>query len=175
MFGWFKDRRIQKYLEQTRQYIQAQYVEPKKEEQKPSTDISSGSSKVQYSRRRPPSESTPQFQVWDNDNKPKFSERDRYDNGPKFSLRDNYDSSSVQKTMRSLSSATPTSRVLRDLENSTNMTFVDKLLEHISKRHMRDSDVYRAAQVDRRLFSKIVSDREYKPAKDTFRFCCVWN
>ena len=154
-------------MEQTRQYIQEQYVETKKEAQKPSTDTSSGSSKLQYSRRDTSSEPKPQFQVWDNDIKPKFSERDSYDNGPKFSLRDNYDSSSVQRTMRSLSSATPTSRVLRDLENSTNMTFVDKLLEHISKRHMRDSDVYRAAQVDRRLFSKIVSDREYKPAKDT--------
>ena len=32
---------------------------------------------------------------------------------------------------------------------------------------MKDADVYKAAQVDRRLFSKIVSDREYKPAKDT--------
>ena len=32
---------------------------------------------------------------------------------------------------------------------------------------MRDSEVYKAAQVDKRLFSKMVSNREYKPSKDT--------
>ena len=58
-------------------------------------------------------------------------------------------------------------RALRTLEDSTNMSFVDKMLDYINIKHMRDSDVYKAAQVDRRLFSKIVSDRTYKPAKDT--------
>lgn len=81
--------------------------------------------------------------------------------------QDNYDGETIQKTIRSISSATPVSRILRELDDNTNKTFVDKMLEHISRRHMKDADVYKAAQVDRRLFSKIVSDREYKPAKDT--------
>ena len=86
---------------------------------------------------------------------------------PKYSQRDNYDSSTIQRTLRNMSDSTPAARILRDLDNYTDMTFVDKLLEHISKSHMKDSDVYKAAQIDRRLFSKIVSDREYKPSKDT--------
>lgn len=46
-------------------------------------------------------------------------------------------------------------------------TFVDKLMEYIRERQLRESSVYKAAQIDRRLFSKIISDRTYKPAKDT--------
>lgn len=88
--------------------------------------------------------------------------------GARYSVSDDdYDEDSIVRTMKELSAATPPSKVLRALEEYTNMSFVDKLLEHINKRHLRDSEVYKAAQVDRRLFSKIVSDREYKPAKDT--------
>ena len=46
-------------------------------------------------------------------------------------------------------------------------TFTDQLLAMINKSGMRDSTVYRRAQLDRRLFSKIAGDRFYKPAKDT--------
>ena len=91
--------------------------------------------------------------------------------GIRFSARsapaDNYDCASIGNAVRSLSSDAGLSDALRAIEANTNMSFVDKLLEHINSRHMRDSDVYKAAQLDRRLFSKIVSDRAYKPAKDT--------
>lgn len=156
MFEWIKKNRIEKLVKQARIYVENHFVEPKKEEKpKPSTAGTSQELKepqVQYSRRRR-SEEQVQFQKWDD--------------GPKYSLRDNYDSSTISRTMRNMSASTPTSRILKELDDNTNMTFVDKMLEHISKRHMRDSDVYKAAQVDRRLFSKIISDREYKPAKDT--------
>lgn len=53
------------------------------------------------------------------------------------------------------------------LDNALNMTFVDMLTLHIHRKGWRDSKVYKAAQIDRRLFSKMMSDRAYKPAKDT--------
>lgn len=86
-----------------------------------------------------------------------------------FSERDNYDVDSVDTAIRSLYSFSFSSPQdsIRALKESTDMSFVDKLLDFIDTRHMRDSDVYKAAQIDRRLFSKIVSDRSYKPAKDT--------
>ena len=92
----------------------------------------------------------------------KYSDRD-----VRYSLRDNYDSSSIDRAVRSLSSTDSLFRAFRTLEDNTNMSFVDKMLDYINIKHLRDSDVYKAAQVDRRLFSKIVSDRSYKPAKDT--------
>lgn len=53
------------------------------------------------------------------------------------------------------------------LEDNLNPTFVDMLTRYINMKGWRDSKVYKAAQIDRRLFSKMMSDREYKPAKDT--------
>lgn len=47
------------------------------------------------------------------------------------------------------------------------MTFVDMLTRYINMKGWRASKVYKAAQIDRRLFSKIMSERNYKPAKDT--------
>ena len=159
MFEWFKKNRINRLVNLARDYLEKNFVEPQKEEKpKPAPaepPKASSESKVQFSMREKSPSGTAQFQKWD------------VDDGPKFSMRDNYDSITISRTMKNMSASTPTSRILKELDDNTNMTFVDKMLEHISKRHMRDSDVYKAAQVDRRLFSKIVSDREYKPAKDT--------
>ena len=94
---------------------------------------------------------------------------------PQFSLEeppkvrnnlDNYSEKSVSAFMKKLS-ASPAFSEIEQLDNSIDRSFVDKMLEHISRKQLRDSAVYKAAQVDRRLFSKIVSDRTYKPAKDT--------
>ena len=53
------------------------------------------------------------------------------------------------------------------LDNYLNLTFVDMVTRYINILDWRDSKVYKAAQMDRRLFSKIMSDRNYKPSKDT--------
>ncbi len=81
--------------------------------------------------------------------------------------RDRYDSRSVDRAVRILLSDRSSVGAARALDNNTNMSFVDKMLEYIKEGHMRDSDVYKAAHIDRRLFSKIASDRTYKPSKDT--------
>lgn len=92
----------------------------------------------------------------------------------KYSSRgDYYNRDTIRSAVRSLSSADSYESVLSMLESNTNLSFVDKLLEHVSRKHLRDPEVYKAAQVDRRLFSKIVSDRTYKPAKDTCIALCL--
>lgn len=84
-----------------------------------------------------------------------------------YQRKDNYNSHSIDRAVLSLSSAEDVSGTTRIIEDNTNMSFVDKMLDYIKVKQMRDSEVYKAAHVDRRLFSKIVSDHSYKPAKDT--------
>ena len=57
--------------------------------------------------------------------------------------------------------------ILSALRSRQEMTFVEKLNELIRARGEKDSKIYKAAQIDRRLFSKIMSDFHYKPSKDT--------
>ena len=80
---------------------------------------------------------------------------------------DPYDAAEVTKALRQSSNAENFTDMLKMLENNVNQSFVDRLLYYIDKRGVRDSEVYKAAHVDKRLFSKIVSNREYKPSKDT--------
>ena len=53
------------------------------------------------------------------------------------------------------------------LERATKLTFVEQVNEYIKKKGLRETAIYKAAQMDRRLFSKVMSDRTYKPSKDT--------
>ena len=90
-----------------------------------------------------------------------------------FDAGDNYQSDTIQAAMRNLSAGDSAIRAMKTLEEHTNMSFVDKMLEIINKKHLRDSDVYKAALIDRRLFSKMVSDSSYKPSKDTCIALCL--
>lgn len=182
MFKWFRERRIAKSVEAARIFVNENYKEPPKT----SSGTSSG---IRYSRRAEPKFSRDvKYSIsFSEEPKPKAEEDEKLqrvdeadvqyslresdvkysDRDVRYSLRDNYDSSSIDRAVRSLSSTDSPLRALRTLEDNTNMSFVDKMLDYINIKHLRDSDVYKAAQVDRRLFSKIVSDRSYKPAKDT--------
>ena len=54
------------------------------------------------------------------------------------------------------------------IENNKNDNRFQKLLfEYIDERGLKDSDVYNKVNIDRRLFSKIRSNENYHPSKET--------
>lgn len=54
------------------------------------------------------------------------------------------------------------------IDNNINKNLFQTLLfKYIDDRNLKDSDVYNKVHIDRRLFSKIRSNCEYHPSKDT--------
>jgi hypothetical protein len=170
MFEWFRKRKITKLADATKAYVDTNYAEPPKPSAAASSGIGfsmecPGDTNIRYSRRAKLPEDKKGNTAFslegvdDESTEPRVLYSSR--------RRDAYSSHSIDNAVRSLSSGNSASGILKDLENHTDMSFVDKMLEYINIKQMRDSDVYKAAQVDRRLFSKIISDRTYKPAKDT--------
>lgn len=82
-------------------------------------------------------------------------------------IGDHYSGDRIRALMRDFTAGMEGTGLPRSLDDLTDMSFADRLLFHIRNKHLRPSEVYRAAQMDRRLFSKIVSDGTYKPGKDT--------
>lgn len=56
---------------------------------------------------------------------------------------------------------------LKDVLEQQEPTFSDYLLDLIEERGGKASDVYKRAEVSKQLFSKIISNREYQPTKNT--------
>jgi O-acetyl-ADP-ribose deacetylase len=56
---------------------------------------------------------------------------------------------------------------LDDMIRQTHETFSQRLFRYIDERQLTDSEVYRNANIDRRLFSKIRSNHLYQPSKPT--------
>ena len=52
-------------------------------------------------------------------------------------------------------------------DNKDEDTFQKKLFKLIDERELKDSDVYNKVDIDRRLFSKIRSNIDYHPSKET--------
>lgn len=52
-------------------------------------------------------------------------------------------------------------------DNQEKDTFQTKLFSYIDQKQLKDSEVYNKVHIDRRLFSKIRSNEEYHPKKET--------
>ena len=141
---------IKKYKKDVQAYISSVYVAPPRPKSIP-----------RYSISVTPASQEPNIDA----SEIKYSDRDP---DIRYSLRmpdeDKFDAEAVSESMKSyLADKTPA----KPLSQSTNSTFVDKLLWHIRSKNLIEPEVYKAAQVDRRLFSKIISNKDYTPSKDT--------
>jgi len=67
-----------------------------------------------------------------------------------------------------MSAAAPApSYSLEDLLRQSESTFSEFLLELLKERSGKDSEVYKRAEISKQLFSKILSNRDYRPTKST--------
>jgi hypothetical protein len=65
------------------------------------------------------------------------------------------------------------SAVKEYMTENRNLLFAERLFELIDRSGKKDSDVYKRAQMDRRLFSRIRSVKAYVPAKKTVLSLCL--
>ena len=192
MFDFFRKKKISKYLLAVRNYVSSNFKpEPPTDTEEgvkySHRDVSYSLPKVppetkeqeakqpqiQYSLSELPKDSKSESQHSGSNSDVRYSDRgsvrysDRYSIDDIPNSGDRFASSSV-KTFLSQSTTSPSlSRLASQLDNCLDLTFVDMVTRYINRNGWRDSRVYKAAQIDRRLFSKIMSDRNYKPSKDT--------
>ena len=176
MFDFFRKKRISQYALGVRNYISSNFKpEPPAERPagvrysfpkvRPETnDQEASRPDIQYSIGEAPKEQETDIKYSDRDTV-RYSDRYSADDIPNSG--DRFASSSVKTFLRLSTTSSSLSRLASQLDNCLDLTFVDMVTRYINRNGWRDSRVYKAAQMDRRLFSKIMSDRNYKPSKDT--------
>lgn len=151
MFSYYKRNFINKYKDSVQAYIGKVYEAPPRPPERFS---------VRYALTIPP-------ETTDKDSDIKYSDREsdiQFSLKPSTKPEDKFDAAVVSDAMKSyLAEQSPA----KPLSATINLTFVDKLLSYIREKDLTEPEVYKAAQIDRRLFSKIISNKDYKPSKDT--------
>lgn len=101
---------------------------------------------------------------------PKYSRKPNLSDPPKVmysdraTVKDAFDAKQIAQTMKShLAETKPTATLM----SSANISFVNKLEQYIREKNLEAADVYKQANIDRRLFSKMLCNRDYQPSKDT--------
>ena len=103
---------------------------------------------------------------------------DAKDNGIRYSLRGSSEDAnaqySISRNTHSLSSAMRLFKETQDKDVLLNVldankapSFTDSVMSYMRENSLSSASVYRRAQIDRRLFSKMLSDRDFHPSKDT--------
>lgn len=148
MFDVFRKKRIDRYTEGANGYVIRTYAPepPPKKEPSVKYSLRKADPDIKYSER-----GDVRYSLSDTDDIPTQGDKFRKDAVEQLFALYSLNNTSLNK----------------QLDSTLNLTFVDMLTRYINMKGWRDSKVYKAAQIDRRLFSKIMSDREYKPAKDT--------
>lgn len=156
MFGFFRNKRIDRYTFAVRGYIN-DVISAERKKAEESSRLQEQSSCISYSEQ-------------ETDSEVRYSQREQ-DPDIRYSQRvavdDNYDEDAIKDILHNYSKNHSTIETLQRLGNCVDKTFVDGVMNIIRVKGYKDSDVYKAAYIDRRLFSKIMSNRQYKPSKDT--------
>ena len=76
---------------------------------------------------------------------------------------------STDKYEEALIYAQEIEKVLKNVE----VSFSNKLMEIIRLKNLNEVEVYKKADIDRRHFSKIRSNSDYRPTKDTIILLCL--
>lgn len=74
---------------------------------------------------------------------------------------------SAPESKKLASSRIPMPKKLDDMLRETDAGFAETLLELIDRTGKKDSEIYKKANIDRKLFSKIRKNRNYQPSKPT--------
>ena len=80
------------------------------------------------------------------------------------SPKDNFDPKLVSELMRINLNEDSS---IRSSISAVNLSFVQKVQEYIKNKGLLETDVYKAAHIDRKLFSKMICSKNYTPSKDT--------
>lgn len=72
-----------------------------------------------------------------------------------------------------ISTSKELSNLVKEKEIILEKSFSDKLFEIIDNKNLNDVDVYKRANVDKRLFSKIRSNKDFRPSRSTALSLCI--